>query len=189
MIEISTEGVNYIRGILRKKNDFGNKDFHNFSINMISSSYLTEVINKLKYISTGKRYNPKMLDLGGHKVPYFLDFVMHIITEEYFITQKEALTLSKNIQKKGIDSIPILKIQSSLEAVTSNRQNNESVSNTMDIMRISSILPYADIFITDKAKVNDIKQLGYDKKYQTKIFSGKKDDLDNLILLLKKIVY
>jgi hypothetical protein len=55
-------------------------------------------------------------------------------------------------------------------------------------LRISSCLPYVDILITDAAKKFDIQEAGLDKKFKTKVLSGKNDDVLELKGILYKII-
>ena len=54
-------------------------------------------------------------------------------------------------------------------------------------MRISHYLFSSDVFFTDKKRKYEILVLGLDKKYNTKVFSGVKNDLMEFIDLLKKL--
>lgn len=81
-----------------------------------------------------------------------------------------------------------MEMRAGLEGLSAYRHTPISISDTIDLQRICSVFPYVDIFIADKAKVNDIKDLDYHKKFSTRVFSGKKEDLDSFIELLKKIV-
>ena len=53
-------------------------------------------------------------------------------------------------------------------------------------MRIINGLPISDIFLTDKKRKNEILEYELDVKYGTKIYSGVKQDLIELIKELKK---
>lgn len=188
MVEVSTKDVNNLREIIRENNDFGDKNFRDAVIDIISSEYLSIIIERLNIISTSKRFEPQIGNFGDYQIPHFIDIVMSILTNEYLINQKDALDIAKIVRKRGISCLPSLKIQSSLEGLIAYRQSPESINHLIDTLRISSILPYADIFIADKEKVNDIKQLRFDIKYKTRVFSGKKDDLFNFITLLRQII-
>ena len=85
-----------------------------------------------------------------------------------------------------LKNIPTLDIRTSLSALISVQNKKETVNDQVDIMRISSGLPLSDILFTDSARKKEIEELELDKKYKTLVFSGKKEDLDNLINELEK---
>ncbi len=50
----------------------------------------------------------------------------------------------------------------------------------MDIHHIATMLPYADVIITDKCMKRYVKDFKYDKKYKTRVFYiGDTEELGN----------
>ena len=92
------------------------------------------------------------------------------------------------MRKEGIDAIPTLFIRASLEAMLAHKNAKETPNDQIDIMRMSVALPFADMVLTDRPRVHEIKELKLDKKFQTSVFSGSKPDLQEFATYLSEIV-
>ena len=77
-------------------------------------------------------------------------------------------------------SMPFTDISCNLTArLMIDRQDIRSGDN-MDINHVSTLMPYSDLFITDKAMSTFLKKKKFDKKYNTKIcYIGDTQDIDS----------
>ena len=96
------------------------------------------------------------------------------------MSQEEAIEAYKLLHDEGIDAIPSLSIRASLEAMKTHKGSNDTPNDVVDITRIASALPFADIMLVDGSKASEVRDLGLDKKFQTKIYSGKRKELAHL---------
>jgi len=122
-------------------------------------------------------------------VPHWIDQLIFQLTENHKITKKETKLLISELEKHGFDNIPTLDIRTSLSAIISVYNKKETVNDQIDKMRISAGLPLCDILLTDNQRKKEILELGLHEKYDTKIYSGTKIDLDEFILELEKMNY
>lgn len=76
------------------------------------------------------------------------------------------------------ESIPCTYLDASISAYLMTRSEPIKTGDCMDIEHISTMLPYSNIFITDKAMKDLILRRRIDKKYQTEVFSI--SDIDNI---------
>ncbi len=122
-------------------------------------------------------------------VPHWIDQLIFQLTERHKITKKETNLLISELGKHGFENIPTLDIRTSLSATMSVYNKKETVNDQIDIMRISTGLPLCDILLTDNQRKKEIIELGFHEKYDTKIYSGTKNDLNEFIVKLEKINY
>jgi hypothetical protein len=122
-------------------------------------------------------------------VPHWIDQLIFQLTTKHRITKKETKFLISELEKNGFDNIPTLDIRTSLSAIISVYNKKETVNDQIDIMRISSGLPISDVLLTDSQRKKEIVESGLHEKYKTKIYSGTKSDLEELILELEKMNY
>lgn len=66
-------------------------------------------------------------------------------------------------------SMPLVDLSSNLYARMMIDKQSIRSGDPMDIKHIYTLMPYADLFITDKAMSAFLKSKGYDKKYDTKV--------------------
>lgn len=184
MIEEATIIANEIRKIEREKKSDAIIKRKMFDIHKLIS--ISEFISRLEnFLDDGHIYIRGVSFKSGD-VPNWIDQIIFQLIKKHRITRKETRLLIKELKINGFQNIPTLDIRTSLSALISVQNKKETVNDQVDIMRISSGLPLSDIFFTDSARKREIEELELDKKYKTMVFSGKKEDLDNLIHELEK---
>jgi hypothetical protein len=114
--------------------------------------------------------------------------IIHQLITRHKIKKHETQKLVDHLIQFGFDNIPTLDIRSSLIAFIAVNNKKETVNDHVDIMKISSGLPISDIFLTDSQRKFEILELGLDKKYKTKVYSGINSDLEMLIFELNLIL-
>ncbi|TCC88653.1 hypothetical protein EZ428_18625 [Pedobacter frigiditerrae] len=55
-------------------------------------------------------------------------------------------------------------------------------------MRVSTALQPSDILFTDKARKSDLKELGFDAKYGTKVLLGNSEDIEYFEKFLRNLI-
>ena len=114
-------------------------------------------------------------------VPNWIDQTIFRLINVHRMDAKETKKLLTIIQKNGFSKIAPLDIRFSLYAIMAVESKNEKAGDHIDIERIAVGLPIADYLLIDKQRKSEIIELGLDKKYKTKVYSGSKVDLLNLI--------
>lgn len=82
-------------------------------------------------------------------------------------------------------AVPFIDIHSRLCADLMTSEANLWESDLRDLYQLSIVIPYCDFVMTDKARKNQLRRLGIDKKYRTAIYSLQ--DVDDLVLELEKL--
>lgn len=187
MIEEATFAANEIRKIERaKKYDI---TINEKMVNVHKTITITELVNRLNNLLEDGYIYIRGVHFSSGNVPNWIDQIIFQLTKKHNITKKETKLLIKELMRNGFNNIPTLDIRTSLSALISAQNKKETVNDQIDIMRISIGLPFCDILFTDSTRKREIEELELDKKYGTLVFSGKKDDLDNLINELEKRIY
>lgn len=122
-------------------------------------------------------------------IPYWADFVMDTLIHEYLLTKDEAKRCESLILKNGLKTtVPPVHVRSTLEAMLAIKQQKETANDHFDILRMSLAITFADIVITDKSKVFDIKNSNLHNDYNTNVYSGSKTDLTEFKSKIQSIV-
>ncbi|HZL08388.1 MAG TPA: hypothetical protein VFC65_00205 [Prolixibacteraceae bacterium] len=143
---------------------------------------ISEFISRLNDLLSEGHIFIRGVPFESGDVPHWIDQLIFQLTNKHRITKKETILLISELEKFGFNNIPTLDIRTSLSAIISAYNKNETVNDQIDIMRISTGLPISDILLTDKQRKNEILELGINEKYHTKIYSGTKNDLEELII-------
>lgn len=177
------KSVNNIRRITRDGKK-GNKALRDSLVAIIKD----HLIERMLLLGLKGSYRPKLITLAGFTIPFWADTLCSILVGKHKMTQKEALKAVEILENDGIEAIPPISIRASLEAMLAFKNANETSRDHIDIMRISGALPFADLMLIDGPKAHDVQELAIDQKYQTAVFSGRREDLEGLTEKLKKIV-
>lgn len=147
-----------------------------------------EFISRLEDLLIKGYVKIRGVSFSSGNVPNWIDQTIFQLTNNKKMTPKEARNLIVEFERHGFDNIPTLDIRTSLSTIISVMNKNETVNDQVDIMRIASGLPVSDIFLTDKQRKKEIIELGLDKKYHTKIYTGTIRDLEEFISELEEII-
>ncbi|OJW17274.1 hypothetical protein [Mucilaginibacter sp. 44-25] len=132
---------------------------------------LDEVIGKGGFVSKGVKF-------ATREVIHWADYVMQILMAHHQLGIWEAVFLKDIITRTGFDRIPSLDIRVSLTANLAVEHKKETVNDQIDIMRLATGLPPADLLFTDRQRKFELQQTGLAEKYKTKVFCGVKEDLE-----------
>ena len=95
--------------------------------------------------------------------------------------------LIDELETHGFEKIPSMYIHSLLYADMSVIGKNQTPNDVIDIDRAAIGLRISDYFFADNEKKLAIERCQLDKKYQTKIYSGKRDSVSSLIAELSEL--
>lgn len=132
---------------------------------------LDEVINKGGFVSKGVKF-------GAGEVIHWADYVMQILMAHHHMNIWEAIYLKDIISRTGFDRIPSLDIRTTLIANLAAEHKKETTNDHIDIMRLATGLPPADLVFTDKQRKHELEQTGLTVKYKTRVFCGTSVDLE-----------
>ncbi|MBS7565307.1 hypothetical protein KHS38_12915 [Mucilaginibacter sp. Bleaf8] len=139
---------------------------------------LTELLTVGHLISRG-------VEFESGPVIDWVDLVFQLLLWQHKMNTAEAVELLKIVTETGFDQIPPLDIRISLTANLAIEHKKETINDQIDIMRLATGLPAADLVFTDKQRKFELEQTGLAKKYQAEIFSGTTVDLQLLIERLR----
>lgn len=179
MIDDATTTVNIFRTAARGGVK-GKKQSREILVEIIKDKYAGEMKERLYLLGTQGRYTPRTVTLAGQNILFWADALCSVLINKHSMTQQEAINAYNALQKEGIEAVPSLSIRASLEAMKAYKGANENPNDQVDIMRIASALPFADIMLIDGPKASEVRELGLDKKFGTTIYSGKRLELVNL---------
>lgn len=126
-------------------------------------------------------------NFGKHDFPNWIDQLLFQLTNKHSFKEKQFKLLLDELEKKGFSRIPTLHTKFSLGAYIAVNSKQENTGDHVDLMRISHYLFSSDVLFTDKKRKYEILDLGLDKTYNTKVFSGVENDLIEFIDFLKKL--
>ncbi|MDO3695992.1 hypothetical protein QVZ41_14160 [Wenyingzhuangia sp. chi5] len=175
---------NEIRKNLKPTN---NNETELILMNAIKNIERQKFIDRLKEYIKKKRIQIRPDNYGNHNFPHWIDQLLYQLTYKHSFKKKQLEQLLTELETNGFRRIPTLYIKTSLGAYLAVKNKQENTGDHIDLMRISSYLFSTDIFFTDKKRKHEICDLGLDKKYKTKVFSGVKQDLIEFIEYLENI--
>ena len=119
--------------------------------------------------------------------PRWTDLIIDILTKKHKFSKKEVKKLILELKSNGFRNISSLNIRFSLSSFMNLHSKKDTSNDQIDISRISTSLEFSDIMLTDKKRKYEILELKLDELYNTKVFSGTKNDLNELTLVLEKL--
>ncbi|NPV51660.1 MAG: hypothetical protein HPY60_10775 [Candidatus Methanofastidiosum sp.] len=185
IINESTELLNNIRNSCRSNNS--KQETKNLLVKKLKELNAEKICTRLYELIQNKKIFISSIKTKSGNIPSWIDLIIHQLLYSHRMNEKETKKLIIEINKNGFNNIPTLDIRFSLLAIICVFNKNENSNDHIDIMRISTGLPISDIFLTDFQRKNELEISGLAKKYNTKIFSGKKNDLVQLNDLLSRI--
>lgn len=184
-VEHAVAATNEVRTHLREKR-FSWKVLEPFyeAVKLLQVKHFQDRLHELlttgQIISRGVKFNDS-------QVIDWVDLLLQLLIYKHHLHASEGMALHQHIGVNAFDYIPPLDIRCSLTALIAVENKKESVNDQIDIMRISSGLVSSDLMFTDKQRKYELEFTGLAKKYGTKIFSGSKNDLEELLLELGKL--
>lgn len=134
--------------------------------------------------------NKRMADerMRANYIPKYFDILISILYNKNRIKTGEINSILNYLRINGFKGISVLDVRCTLLAYASVNFKVHTSNDSIDVSRIASAIQVSDILFLDKVKKNEIIQTGLAAKYNTHVFSGSRDDLNELLGILKGIV-
>jgi hypothetical protein len=114
--------------------------------------------------------------------------IIYILAKEHSFRAVAFAQLYKRLVAEGVGFIPMLRIKAQLQGYHFSVRAQMEPRDQYDITRISCVLPYADILVTDGEKAHAIRELGLDGEFRTEIFSTREHERARLVQALQQLV-
>nr|WP_162988780.1 hypothetical protein [Pedobacter schmidteae] len=176
MISESTMSLNYIRSNSNQKNMA--KSVADTMISAAVGINANEFIARLQELVSKGGIIIRGVQFKDQQVPHYIDLIIDYMLKKNKLLTSEACQLLKKLKNERYDFVSILNIRAHIEGLWSVKKKNETTSDHIDLLRISTALQPCDILFTDKARKSDLKELGFDIKYGTKVLSGTNEDIE-----------
>jgi hypothetical protein len=164
----------------KAKNELLLKQLNHFREEVVRSEISFE--DQLKREYKGKLTAMKILT-GNAMLGKFRDEFEEMNSVAGYIALSRELKLLERYSGKGLDikgleafyeseyyaAIPFCHLQSNIMAYLMTRQHPIVSGDSMDSKHIAMLLPYSDLFITDRRMSNFINIQGFDRLYNTKV--------------------
>ena len=98
---------------------------------------------------------------------------IYLLAKEHRFGGAKFARLYQKLVAEGVAFIPILRIKGELQDYHFSVRAQMQPRDQYDITRISCVLPYADILVTDGEKAHALRELGLDKAFDVEVFSTK----------------
>lgn len=98
---------------------------------------------------------------------------IYLLAKEHRFRGAKFALLYQKLVAEGVAFVPILRIKGELQGYQFSLRAQMQPRDQYDITRISCVLPYADILVTDGEKAHALRELGLDKEFDVEIFSTK----------------
>lgn len=158
-----------------------------FFLNTHKNLSVKKFTDRLEYLIKKNRIIIDGYSTPDGEIPHWTDLIIQQLLEKHRLTKKEMKKLIIQFKNHGFNNIPTLDIEKSIRAIMSVYNKIEKSSDQIDINRIAIGLPISDILLTDKKRKHELIELGLPEKYNTKVYSGTKDNLNDLLIELKYI--
>ncbi len=167
---------------LAKDNFYQDKDYYSIISGELNGSYVatSHLIDLYRYKLEN---NIPLSEVESLQIARMLSKPLSLWNEE----QKDGLVGYMEFLKSDCyKQLPSVHINAHMVAdlVTSKRKLLE-IGDPTDISNLSTLLPYCDYILTDRAQMNRIRRLELDKKYNTKVFSL--SNINELFIDLQKM--
>jgi hypothetical protein len=113
---------------------------------------------------------------------------MYLLAKEHRFTGAKFAQLYQRLVAEGISFIPMLRIKGELQGYHFSVRAQMQPRDQYDITRISCMLPYADILVTDGEKAHALRELGLDKVFDVEVFSTRQRERPALINRIRALV-
>lgn len=148
---------------------------------------IEDFLNRLSQLIKSRYLIPEAIDTPLGEMESWIDMVLSRLTYVHRMSLKELIKLKNILINQGFSRFPSLDTRFKLFSLISVNNKKTMPNDFIDLMRISTGFSISDIFLTDKQRKNEIIELKFPEKYNTRVYSGTKSDLDLIIADLEKI--
>ncbi|GMN11361.1 hypothetical protein MTsPCn9_10320 [Croceitalea sp. MTPC9] len=185
LIEDAVAGLNKLRAQTRTQKIKGKAK----SSFIQASKYIQtqSFIQRLEELMKLERLYIRGDRIGDKEVPNWVDLILEQLLKRHKLKKKEVKRLLLEFKSKGFENIATLNIRTTLLAYLALYSKKESQADHIDIMRISTGLPLSDIMLVDRQRKAELVESGLAAKYNTLIYSGRSNDLKELMEKLEQL--
>lgn len=183
-------GVNALREITKPLNIEIKKEEKDSTDPLFLKAITLLQVKKL-IIGLKELYQKGYVEIGGvqcgsFEMPNKIDTIIYKLVKKR-INRKDTEKIIRELEIHGFERIPSMNIHSILSADIALIDKQQTPNDEIDIDRAAVGLRISDYFFADNEKKLTIEKYKLDKKYRTKVYSGKKDSIlalkDELSLL------
>lgn len=186
-----SQGVNELRettqllnnGLRTKKKISTEPLFQNAIIRLQVNSY----IDGLQDLCQKGYIKVRGVKCGTLELPHKVDLLLYYLLKKKKITKEETKRLIHEFEKNGFERIPSMNIRSLLSTDIAVYDKQQTPNDEIDLDRAAVGLRISDYFFADNDKKLTVEKYNLDRRYQTKVFSGKKDSVTSLTELLSRL--
>ena len=179
-----SQGVNELRKMTQSlNNDIRTKNKKSAAplfLKVIVRLQANNYIDGLKDLYQKGYVKVRGVKCGTSELPHKVDMLIYNLVKKKGITKGETERLIHEIETKGFDRIPSMYIRSLLSADIAVCDKQQVPNDEIDLDRAAVGLRISDYFFADNDKKLTIEKYKLDEKYQTKVYSGKKDSVISL---------
>ncbi|MBK8088088.1 MAG: hypothetical protein IPK31_09130 [Chitinophagaceae bacterium] len=189
MVDEGTGMLNMLRDATRVSKGQGKKG-EKTSLEIIVAMYEKHLRTRLKIISRYGFYDKEGIKFSFIQIPFWADTIMDLLIEKYRITKDEARKAENLLGKEGlINTMPTHYVRAVLETMMMIKHQKEKVNDHIDIIRLSTAIPFCDIVLTDKIRQYDAKNFKLHSYFKTEIYSGTAEQLNMFANRLSEIIH
>jgi len=178
--------VNELREVIKNTDQKLCKPNKSLALKNLCKMQTWAYIDGLKELCRKGKVNVRGVQCGKFTVPNKVDLLLKLLCDKK-LDKRLAQKLIRELETHGFEKIPSMNIRSSLNAEMAINGKNQTPNDVIDIDRAAIGLCISDYFFADNEKKLAIEGCELDKKYQTKIYSAKKDSVSSLITELSEL--
>jgi hypothetical protein len=176
MIDEATMAINDIRSNTSKKNMV--KSVSDSMLSAVVWIKANEFISRIQELVLKGGIVTRGVLFKEQQVPHYVDLIIEYMLKKNKLLSNEGVLLLKKLKDEGFDFVSILNIRAYIEGLWSIKNKIETPNDHIDLLRISTAFQPSDILFTDKARKSELRELGFDVKYGTKVLSGTDEDIE-----------
>lgn len=178
--------VNGLRDDMKKAGQELSKPDKSLALDYLCKIQTRTYIEGLKELCRKGVVNVRGVQCGKINIPNKVDWLLKLLCDKR-LDKRLAQKLICELETHGFEKIPSMNIRSSLNADMAINGKCQTPNDVIDIDRAAIGLRISDYFFADNEKKLAIERCQLDKKYQTKIYSAKKDSVSSLITELSEL--
>jgi hypothetical protein len=113
---------------------------------------------------------------------------MYLLAKEHRFSGAKFARLYQKLVAEGVLFIPMLRIKGELQGYHFSVRAQMQPRDQYDMTRISCVLPYADILVTDGEKAHALRELALDKAFNVEVFSTRQRERLALVNRIRALV-
>lgn len=143
------------------------------------NEYKGELISRFRKLYRHGFSVERTIEFKVKEIPFWADAIINILINEHCLTRKECKRAWELLEKNSLANIlPTLYVRTSLESMMATRHKKETHNDHIDILRMTTALPFSDIVFTDQSMASAIKDVNLDRDFKCTVLTGTAKDLE-----------